>query len=46
MFDARAGCNPRHLGGERVTHGRDGRIRRKDTIPPARDPFPPRDKEH
>ncbi len=33
-------------GGERVTQGRDGRIRSKDTIPPARDPFPPRDKEH
>jgi Uncharacterized protein conserved in bacteria (DUF2188) len=33
-------------GGERVTHGRDGRIRSKDTIPPARDPFPPRDREH
>jgi hypothetical protein len=33
-------------GGERVTHGLDGRIRSKDTIAPARDPFPPRDKEH
>jgi hypothetical protein len=33
-------------GGERVTHGRDGKIRGKDTIPPARDPFPPRDREH
>jgi Uncharacterized protein conserved in bacteria (DUF2188) len=33
-------------GGERVTHGRDGRIRSKDTIPPARDPNPPKDKEH
>jgi hypothetical protein len=33
-------------GGERVTHGRDGRIRSKDTISPARDPFPPRDYEH
>lgn len=33
-------------GGERVTHGRDGRIRSKDTIAPARDPIPPRDKEH
>jgi hypothetical protein len=33
-------------GGERVTQRRDGRIRSKDTIPPARDPFPPKDKEH
>lgn len=33
-------------GGERITHGVDGRIRSKDTIPPARDPNPPRDKEH
>jgi hypothetical protein len=33
-------------GGERVTHGRDGRIRSKDTIEPGADPMPPRDKEH
>ena len=33
-------------GGERVTHALDGKIRSKDTIPPARDPFPPRDREH
>jgi hypothetical protein len=33
-------------GGERITHGRDGKIRSKDTIPPAHDPNPPRDKEH
>jgi hypothetical protein len=33
-------------GGERVTQGRDHKIRSKDTIPPARDPNPPRDKEH
>jgi hypothetical protein len=33
-------------GGERITHGRDGAIRSKDTIAPGRDPFPPRDKEH
>jgi hypothetical protein len=33
-------------GGERITHGRDGRIRSKDTIPPAKDPNPPRDREH
>ncbi len=33
-------------GGELSTHGRDGRIRSKDTIPPGNDPNPPRDKEH
>ena len=33
-------------GGERLTHGRDGRFRSKDTIPPAPDSNPPRDKEH
>lgn len=33
-------------GGERVTHGRDGRIVSKDTISPGNDPNPPRDKEH
>lgn len=33
-------------GGERVTHGRDGRIRSKDTIAPGNDPVPPKDKEH
>lgn len=33
-------------GGELVVKGFDGRIRSKDTIRPARDPFPPRDREH
>jgi hypothetical protein len=33
-------------GGERITHGRDGAIRSKDTIAPGCDPFPPRDQEH
>jgi hypothetical protein len=33
-------------GGERITQGRDGKIRSKDTIPPAQDPNPPRDKEY
>ena len=32
--------------GEVRIHGLDGRIRDSDTIPPARDPFPPRDKRH
>ena len=33
-------------GGEVVIHRRDGKIRDKDTMQPARDPFPPRDKKH
>lgn len=33
-------------GGELSTHGRDGRIRSKDTIAPGNDPLPPRDREH
>jgi len=30
-------------GGEVRTHGRDGRIRDSDTVPPGNDPNPPRD---
>lgn len=33
-------------GGEVVTHGRDGRIRSKDTVAPGNDPNPPKDREH
>lgn len=33
-------------GGERITQGRDRKIHSKDTIAPALDPFPPRDREH
>lgn len=33
-------------GGEVVTHGRDGRIRSKDTVAPGNDPNPPKDHEH
>lgn len=33
-------------GGEAVTHDRKGRIRDQDTVPPGRDPNPPRDKKH
>ena len=33
-------------GGERITHGRGGQIRSKDTIAPGNDPHPPRDREH
>lgn len=33
-------------GGEVVIHRRDGKIRDKDTMFPAKDPYPPRDKKH
>lgn len=33
-------------GGEVRIHGRDGKIRDSDTVPPGNDPFPPRDKKH
>lgn len=33
-------------GGELTTKGRDGKIRSKDTVPPGRDPNPPKDTEH
>ena len=33
-------------GGELITKGLNGKIRSKDTIPPAKDPNPPRDREH
>lgn len=33
-------------GGELKVKGVDGKIRSKDTIPPANDPNPPKDKEH
>ena len=33
-------------GGELTTHGRDGRIRSKDTIGQGNDPNPPKDTEH
>lgn len=32
-------------GGELITHGRDGKIRSKDTIGKS-DPYPPKDTEH
>lgn len=31
-------------GGEVRTHGRDGRIRDSDTVPPGNDPHPPEDR--
>lgn len=33
-------------GGEVRIQGRDGKFRDSDTVKPARDPFPPRDKKH
>lgn len=33
-------------GGEVRIHGLDGKIRDSDTIPPAKDPLPPRDEKH
>lgn len=32
-------------GGEVRIHDRQGRIRDSDTVPPGRDPFPPRDRK-
>jgi hypothetical protein len=36
----------REGGGEVRIHGRDGKIRDSDTVPPAKDPNPPRDQRH
>ena len=33
-------------GGEVRIHGLDGKIRDSDTVSPAKDPCPPRDKKH
>ena len=33
-------------GGEVRVQGRDAKWRDSDTVPPARDPFPPRDRKH
>ncbi len=33
-------------GGEAVIHGRDGRFRDSDTVAPANDPNPPKDRKH
>lgn len=33
-------------GGEVRIHDRTGKIRDSDTVRPARDPFPPRDRRH
>lgn len=33
-------------GGEVIIHGRDGKIRDKDTVAPGNDPNPPKDRKH
>lgn len=33
-------------GGEVRIHGEDGKIRDSDTVPPASDPMPPKDRKH
>ncbi len=33
-------------GGEVRIHGRDGKIRDSDTVAPANDPHPPKDRKH
>lgn len=33
-------------GGELIIKGVNGKIRSKDTVPPGKDPLPPRDTEH
>lgn len=40
IFSANSG------GGEVHIHGLDGKIRDSDTVPPGRDPNPPKDKRH
>lgn len=40
IFSANSG------GGEVRIHGLDGKIRDSDTVPPADDPNPPKDKRH
>lgn len=45
-IDAARNLLERQGGGELNVHGRDGRIRSKDTIAPGNDPDPPKDKEH
>ena len=32
----------RNGGGELIVHGKDGKISRRDTVPPGNDPYPPR----
>lgn len=41
-IDAARGYTHNSGGGELSIHGRDGKIRGKDTIPPGNDPHPPK----
>ncbi|MBB5957693.1 hypothetical protein FHS29_004288 [Saccharothrix tamanrassetensis] len=49
-FDTQAEATARareivaNTGGDAIIHGRDGRIRSRDTSPKGNDPNPPRDK--
>lgn len=45
-IDAASDMLQRSGGGELKVQGENGRIRSKDTIPPGRDPNPPKDREH
>ena len=36
----------RNGGGEVVIHDREGKIRDSDTVPPGKDPYPPKDTRH
>lgn len=44
--DAARAMLRRQGGGELTTQGRSAQFRSKDTIPPGRDPNPPKDREH
>jgi len=44
--DAAKSASKKAGGGEVRTHGTDGKIRDSDTMPPAKDPHPPKDKKH
>lgn len=41
-IDAAKDMLGRQGGGEVAIHGRDGKIREKDTVAPGNDPYPPR----
>jgi hypothetical protein len=45
-IDAAKDMLRRQGGGELIVKGQDGKIRSKDTVPPGKDPNPPRDREH
>jgi hypothetical protein len=45
-IDAATDMLRRQGGGELIVKGQDGKIRSKDTVPPGKDPNPPRDREY